>query len=149
MVSLTITCERAIANVTEGRLKVKEMDARGERPLSTARSCRQAYQESLTLGRTGVPSTRTAYSWLGSKSSAFRMVGATCAVPTTVLTVLAWKDGLDSSRTTLVSSWANPPCSASFALLPEYVTPTFGVTMMSGVRGSTVGSLKLRASDGP
>ena len=27
MVSLTITCVRAIANVTEGRLKVKEMDA--------------------------------------------------------------------------------------------------------------------------
>src|ERR1700723_3034794 len=81
----------------------KRRPARGVRYLPV-RWCGRAYQESLTLGRTGVPSTRTAYNCLGSRSSACRIVGATWAVPTTVLTVLGWKEGLDSSITTLVSS---------------------------------------------
>ena len=51
--------------------------------------------------------------------SDLRMVGATWAVPTEVRTVLALKLGLERSSMTLVSSWANPPCSASFAVLPE------------------------------
>src|SRR5262249_39060 len=46
------------------------------------------------------------------------------------------KDGCESSSMTFVSSWANPPCSASFLVLFEYVTPTLGATMMSGLRGS-------------
>src|SRR5579862_1506521 len=100
-------------------------------------------------GSTGVPSTRTAFRAEGAIPRALRMVGATWAVPTGALTVRGWKPGNDTSSMTLVSSWENPPCSSSFEVLPEYVTPTFGVTMMSGVRGSLVGLLKFNASDGP
>ena len=57
----------------------KKMDA-PER--SVHRCLRLFYQESFTSGRTPVPSTRTAYRAAGLRSSASRMVGATCAVPT-------------------------------------------------------------------
>src|ERR1035437_7966811 len=75
------------------------------------------YQRS-TEGRTPVPSARTASSFEGSILRALSIVGATWAVPTSANTDLASKLGLESSSMTLVSSWAKPPCSASFLLLP-------------------------------
>src|SRR5215469_8450489 len=72
-----------------------------------------------TAGKTAVPSLRTASSSRGSMCKAWRMVGATWAVPTDALTVPGLKLGLDSSRMTLVSSCAKPPCSACLWWLPE------------------------------
>jgi hypothetical protein len=46
-------------------------------------------------------------------------VGAICAVSTGLVTVFAENLGLESSVITLVSSCEKPPCSASFAWLPE------------------------------
>src|SRR5208282_5457441 len=80
------------------------------------------------------------------------MVGAICMVSTGLVTVLGSKFGFESSIITLTSSCAKPPCSACFLELPEYVTPTFGVTRMSGVRGSfggSPGALKSCVSAGP
>jgi hypothetical protein len=47
-----------------------------------------------------------------------RMVGATWVVSTELVTVLPLNLGLDTSIITLVSSCANPPCSACFLELP-------------------------------
>src|ERR1700704_2970541 len=51
-------------------------------------------------GSTGVPSTRTAFRAEGAIPRAFRMVGATWAVPTAALTVRGWKPGNDTSSMT-------------------------------------------------
>ena len=71
------------------------------------------------------------------------MVGATWVVSTGLVIVLGANLGFDSSSITLVSSCEKPPCSASFLLLPVNTTPPFGVTMMSGVRGSIAGELNI------
>src|ERR1700689_1779902 len=85
--------------------------------------CRLRYQfppnSNGTLGRTGVCSFCTAWSWFGSRPRAFRIVGAICKVSTGVVTVLGSKLGFDSNNMTLTSSCAKPPCSASFFVLPE------------------------------
>jgi hypothetical protein len=62
-----------------------------------------------TSGSTVVPSALTASSVDGSSPSAFTTVGATCAVVVVAETVCAEKAGFATSRTTLVSSCANPP----------------------------------------
>ena len=54
---------------------------------------------------------------------------------------MASKLGFDTKIITLVSSCEKPPCSASLVVLPEYVTPTFGATAMSGLRGSPFGGM--------
>src|ERR1700741_1999867 len=73
------------------------------------------------------------------------------------------KCGLDTNSITLVSSHDYPPCSDCFLSPPVYPTPTFGITTMSGVRGSpparslqhgpglsgTPGGLKSTLSEGP
>jgi hypothetical protein len=66
--------------------QIKKRTPREEASLSNM--LRERFTGVLTAGRIGVPSTRTANSWFGSRSRALRMVGATWAVPTTVFTVL-------------------------------------------------------------
>ncbi len=66
-----------------------------------------------------MPSSRTDCKACGLSPSALRIVGATCMVATGVVTVVGWKLGFDSNMITLVSSWAKPPCSASFLVLEE------------------------------
>jgi len=68
-------------------------------------------------------------------------VGATCIVSAHACSVLGWIQGFETSNITFVSSKANPPCSASFFVLPEYVCPMFGCTMRSGVRESPLGGI--------
>ena len=60
-------------------------------------------------------------------------------VVTGMVTVLPRMLGFDTNIMTFVSSWAKPPRSACFLVLPEYVTPICGVTRMSGVRASPLG----------
>src|SRR5579864_3892483 len=83
-------------------------------------------------GRTCVPCCATPCRLEGFNPRACRTVGATCAVCTGVVIVEGEKLEFDTRIITFVSSCENPPCSACFFLLPEYVTPTFGVITISG-----------------
>ena len=82
-------------------------------------------------GSISVRCGRTGCNCEGPSPSAFRMVGAICAVCTGAVMVAAGIFGFDTRIITLVSSCEKPPCSACFEVLPEYVNPTFGVMTMS------------------
>ena len=89
----------------------------------------------------------------GSMPKALRMVGATWAVPTAAFTGLpAAKSGLETSSTTYWCRHGRTRrASGRFCVAhPSEVTPMLGVS--DDVRlcsGSWLGSLKLRASEGP
>ncbi len=81
--------------------------------------CQAGAQEKLRFGSAAVPSFCTAARRVGSRHSACKIVGATCLVRTSAVTVCAAMAGFESSRPTWASSSANPPCSAHLLVLRE------------------------------
>jgi len=90
----------------------------------------------------------TACNSSGSIPSARKMVGATCWFEVAVDTDAASMSSKDTRRAVCTSSSLNPPCSESLCP-PVKIMPVLVLRMMSGVHGSTVGSLNLLRSAAP